>query len=463
MNTGLQIADADSARRIVPVGEFGRRIASLIERAVPATWVAGEISNLTRAASGHWYFSLKDREAQLRCVMFRSRTQLVDWTPREGDHVEARVLAGMYVPRGEFQLQVEQMRLAGAGALFEEFLRIKARLAAAGLFAVERKRALPFHPRRIGIVTSLAAAALRDVLATLARRAPHTEVLIYPTPVQGTEAPPRIVEALAVAARHGLTMQVDVILLVRGGGSIEDLWAFNDVRVAEAIAASPIPIVSGIGHETDFTIADFVSDVRAATPTAAAELASADASVLRNRLDRQRDRLARTIERSFNTWMQRIDDGSRRLRSPAQRLAAARIAVEERARRSQRAMQAGLASRDRSVAVAKARLARSRPDLDRFDRLQRHLRSRIIAHMDGRLRDATHALSSARERLGLLDPSGILERGYAIVRDDAGRIVRDADRLHPGNAIVVDVAHGRIDATVDKTSRDGTSTLSAHD
>ena len=236
-----------------------------LEQRLPLLWVAGEISNYTRAPSGHCYFTLKDERAQVRCVMFRTRAQALDWRPANGAQVEVRALPSFYEARGEFQLTVEFMRRAGLGVLFERFARLKARLAAEGLFVAQRKRALPRFPARIGLVTSPAGAALRDVLITLRRRMPRIPIVLYPTPVQGEGAAAQIAAMLGLAGRRG---ECDVLILCRGGGSIEDLWSFNEEAVARAIVACPIPVVCGVGHETDFTIADFVADVRAATPTA---------------------------------------------------------------------------------------------------------------------------------------------------------------------------------------------------
>ena len=405
MNSDLVLLDAISAQRIVPIGELTRLVALLFERSFSLLWVAGEISNLTRAASGHWYFVLKDRDAQVRCVMFRNRNQNLEWAPRDGDRVEARVIVGLYAPRGEFQLQVEQMRRAGAGVLFENFLRIKAKLEAEGLFDAGRKRPLPAHPRAIAIVTSLQAAALRDVLTTLARRAPHVDVLVFPTPVQGDEAPLGIAEAIGAVLRHRVAHRIDVLLLVRGGGSIEDLWAYNDERVAYAIAAATMPVISGVGHETDFTIADFVADLRAPTPTAAAELASSDASALLTQVAQRRLAISRTMERRINTLAQRVDEATRRLRSPAQRLMIARQTLQERLR--------------------------------------------ALVRAEGRaLSRAQGSLAGLEQRLVLLNPKSILERGYAIAVDAEGHVVRDVAHLRVGERVSVEVARGRFDSHV---------------
>ncbi len=443
MNAGDSSIDFRATQEVLALGELVRRIASTLERSFGLLWVSGEVSNVTRAASGHWYFSLKDRDAQARCVMFRNRNQHVDWMPRDGDRVEARVVPGLYTPRGEFQLQVEQLRRAGAGVLYEAFLRIKASLERAGLFDAARKRPLPPHPRTIGIVTSLQAAALRDVLTTLARRAPHVDVIVYPTPVQGQDAPQRLVDAIAAAAHATAPHPIDVLLVVRGGGSIEDLWAFNDERVAHAIAAALVPVVSGVGHETDFTIADFVADLRAPTPTAAAELASPDAFALAAAVARHRVALRRALQRSFDFRSQRVDEAARRLRSPEQRLLAARARLDEAIRRMTRAGADALDRRARSIVVASGRMRRSAPNVDLLALRLAGARGRLGRAIEARLTDAARAAEGGSRRLALLDPKGILSRGYAIATTTDGRIVRDASQVGAGDEVVVEVARGR--------------------
>jgi exodeoxyribonuclease VII large subunit len=298
---------------------------------------------------------------------------------------------------------------------------------------------LPRHPRTIGVVTSMQAAALRDVLTTLARRAPHVCVIVFPTPVQGQDAPVRIAEAIATASRH----PVDILLVVRGGGSIEDLWAFNDERVAHAIAASVVPVVSGVGHETDFTIADFVADLRAPTPTAAAELASPDASALVLRLLQHRQALRRANERALNTWSQRVDDAARRLRSPDQRLDLARARTEALAQRLARAQNALVAERLRVIAGAAARLQSAAPDVARLALRPFSLRDRLARAVASRVRAGDQSVLNARQRLGLLDPRGVLARGYAIATDADGRVIRDAAGVVTGQHVTVEVARGR--------------------
>ncbi|MEK9940272.1 MAG: exodeoxyribonuclease VII large subunit, partial [Methylotenera sp.] len=260
-----------SSNKVMTVSELNRLARSILEQSFPLFWVSGEISNLTRAASGHWYFSLKDSTAQVRCVMFKGRNSYIDFIPREGDKIEARCTVTLYEARGDFQLTVEFIQRAGLGALFEAFEKLKNKLGLEGLFDVANKKPIPAHPKQIGIVTSADAAALRDVLTTLKRRMPNIPVVIYPTPVQGKGAAELIANAIHTANQRA---ECDVLIICRGGGSIEDLWQFNEEIVARAIAQSNIPTISGVGHETDFTIADFVADMRAATPTAAAELAA---------------------------------------------------------------------------------------------------------------------------------------------------------------------------------------------
>src|SRR5574340_462515 len=274
-------AEVRIAAPVISVSELNRSARQILEQRLPLLWVAGEISNFTQAASGHWYFSLKDDKAQVRCAMFRMKSQYLDWLPENGMQVEVRAQPTLYEPRGEYQLAVENMRRAGLGALYEAFEKLKGRLEKEGLFAAARKKALPAFPRRIGIITSPAAAALRDVLTTLRRRMPNIPVLIYPVPVQGEGAAQKIAAAIQLA---GQRRECDVLILCRGGGSIEDLWAFNEEVVARAIAACEIPVICGVGHETDFTIADFAADRRAPTPTAAAELATPHRADLLQRL-----------------------------------------------------------------------------------------------------------------------------------------------------------------------------------
>jgi exodeoxyribonuclease VII large subunit len=443
LNTGSEGADRATAREIVSVGQLNRAVAGLLERSFPMVWVSGEISNLTRAASGHWYFSLKDAQASVRSVMFRGRNQHVPFVPANGDRVEVRAQVSLYEARGDFQLNVEQMREAGAGDLFQQFIRLKARLEAEGLFDASRKRSLPPQPRCIGIVTSPQAAALRDVLTTLARRAPQVPVVLYPASVQGAQAPAELRRALAAAAARA---ECDVLLLVRGGGAIEDLWAFNDEALARAIAASPIPVIAGVGHETDFTIADFVADLRAPTPTGAAMSAVPDRAELLGTLERDRRRLVLAWQRQLEQREQRLDVATRLLKPPSL-LHAQRVArVEQLARRL--AVAGERAAGERAARLAAACAALRAPELAvraaRLDAAGRALVTALRTRVDG----AASRLAHASAALDLVSPRGVLARGYAIVTGPDGAIVRSAASLAPGDAVSVALGEGGFDARV---------------
>ena len=437
-----------SGSEVLSVSALNRSVRDLLEHRFPLLWVGGEISNFVQARSGHLYFSLKDDQAQVRCVMFRGRGAYLDWQPRDGLQVEVRALVSLYEPRGDFQLNVEFMRRAGLGALYEAFLRLRDRLEREGLFDPALKRPIPAYPRAIGVVTSPAAAALRDVLTTLARRNPSVPVVVYPTAVQGEGAPAQIVAALAAAARR---RECDVVILCRGGGSIEDLWAFNDERVARAIRACEIPVVVGVGHETDFTIADFAADLRAPTPSGAAELASPARDELRARLDLLAGRLHRRITRDLETRLQLLDHLTRRLVHPGRRLVA------------QTALLAQL--RTRLALAAERSLERGRWRLrDLADRAVRGLPALVplearVAGLAQRVRAAafhgsaqrTARLESLVQNLAHLDPRAVLERGYAIVRDGEGRIVRRSAGLARGDALDLTFAEGGANARVEQT------------
>jgi exodeoxyribonuclease VII large subunit len=304
-------AGSETGRNVFTVARLNREVRMLLERGLGVVWVEGELSNFSAPSSGHWYFSLKDRDAQLRCAMFRLKNAGLGFTPKAGQQVLARGRITLYEPRGDYQLIVEHMEEAGVGALKREFERLKVKLAAEGLFALERKRSLPRFPRRIGVVTSPSGAAIRDVLHILGRRFPPTSVLIYPTPVQGAAAVPSIVEALRTASARA---ECDVLIVARGGGSIEDLWCFNDERVARAICASSIPVVSGVGHEIDFTIADFVADARAPTPSGAAELVVPDRNACLEALARTAERMSVCMRRELRAVTMRFDSALARMK-----------------------------------------------------------------------------------------------------------------------------------------------------
>ncbi len=430
----------------VPVSVLNRAIGTMLERSFPLVWVAGEVSNFTRAASGHWYFSIKDAGAQMRCVMFRGRAQYAEFTPREGDKIEVRALVTMYEPRGELQLNVEAVRRTGTGRLYEQFLKLKAQLEAQGLFAPERKRPLPTHPRAIGVVTSLQAAALRDVLTTLARRAPHVAVIVYPAPVQGAGAGDKLTAMIETAnARR----EVDVLIVCRGGGSIEDLWSFNEEGLARAIAASALPVVSGVGHETDFTIADFAADVRAPTPTGAAELVSPQRTMLLRELDHRTAALARGFGRLMERRAQQLDWLARRLVSPAERLRRQSAHLQQ--------LRARLASAGaRPVRDAKARFAmvrlswqRWRPDLAAPRTAVATLSRRLDAGMERQRERRVARVATLGARLEVLSPQRTLERGYAALIDaQTGRAVRSPAAFKRDRKLTVYVAEGAADVTL---------------
>lgn len=431
---------------VLSVSSLNRLVRDCLESAFPLTWVGGEISNLTYAASGHVYFSLKDSSAQVRCVMWRNRAQLLGWRLENGQKIEARALVSFYEPRGEFQLNIEAIRRAGQGDLFERFLKLKAQLEAEGLFAAEAKRLLPDFPRHVAIVSSLQAAALRDVLSTLHRRAPHLRISIFPTPVQGEGAALKIAEALAQASASGC----DATILCRGGGSIEDLWSFNEECVARAIRASTIPVISGVGHETDFTIADFAADLRAPTPTAAAELVSPDREGLLAHLERLASQLQRRAARALADQQQRLDWLGARLIHPAERLRQRQQDVAALGGQLQRATHARI---DRSRLLTQALQQRqigARPRLDRLGSQLEHARYRLDKQMVWRISEYSGKLNSFTSSLKQLDPHAVLQRGYALVLDPDGRAVRDATELTPGDTLKLSFARGAATAKVEQ-------------
>lgn len=435
----------ESAPSVISVSELNRLARLAVERALPVAWIGGEISNLTRAPSGHWYFTLKDSNAAVRCAMFRNRNQFLDWRPENGMQVEVRAQATLYEPRGEFQLTVEAMRRAGLGALFEAFQRLKEKLEREGLFDSSRKRPLPEQPGCIGVVTSPKAAALRDVLTTLRRRWPLAKVVLYPTQVQGQGAAQQIAGAIRAAGDQG---GCEVLLVVRGGGSIEDLWAFNEEPVARAIAASPVPVVSGVGHETDFTIADFAADVRAPTPTGAAQLATPDGAELRRTVAGLGQALRLAMRRRTDYLGQRLDGLSQRLQHPRARLDNQARHLAHLNRRLILAKQSRLARARLYLERLGDRLAANapRPDLElvRIDEWQRRL---AYLYRTGLQRRAER-LASLAAQLSHLNPQAILERGYGIVRNAKGEILRDSAQATEGEDISVTLAKGGFDARV---------------
>lgn len=436
---------------VVRISELNRLARKSLEREFPLLWVAGEISNLNRAASGHVYFSLKDESAQARCVMFRSRAQSIPWQLENGQQVEARALVSLYEPRGDFQLNIETLRRAGLGRLFEAFARLKARLEAEGLFSPERKRPLPRFPSRVGIISSPHAAALCDVLVALKRRAPHLTAVLYPTLVQGDSAAEDIAKAIAVAGRRN---ECDLLLIVRGGGSIEDLWAFNEEILVRAIVASPLPIISGVGHETDTTVADYVSDLRAATPTAAAELATQGWHEAAGEMSDLRIALGRAMHYLVARQQQGLDQLSLRLVHPAARLARARDRLALLGSQLDVSLSRSLRRhRDRLNRTALG-LSRSVP---RTEQRRGHiglLAQRLDAALRKQQQKRLSALNNFAAALAHLNPEATLARGFSIVRDADGRLITDAAGLRAGQTVSLYLAHGGAEASILNSTAD---------
>ena len=436
---------------VIPVSRLVASARLLLERELGLSWIAGEVSGCTRAASGHTYFTLKDAGAQVRCVFFRHKAQGLPFVVRDGLAVEVRAVASIYEPRGEFQLNVEAMRQAGVGALFERFLARKRALEAAGLFDAARKRPLPRFPRSIGIVTSPRAAALRDVLTTLARRFAALPVILYPASVQGAGAAGEIAAAIRGANVHA---RVDVLIVCRGGGALEDLWAFNEEVVAHAIFESRLPVVSGVGHETDFTICDFVADVRAPTPTAAATLVAPECAALRSDVAALHRRIARAHAHAAGNAAQRLDGLGRRLVHPAARLAAQRERAARLGARLARAFASARTVLAHRVQNAQSRLVRElRAPLPQSARVAHASRALVRAGRD-RSGQAARAVERLASALALLNPSAVLDRGYAIVTNREGAIVCDARTMHVGDDVGLTLASGGARARV--TGIDGT-------
>jgi exodeoxyribonuclease VII large subunit len=415
--------------RVWPVGALCRAIADALEARFNPVSVAGEISGFSRAASGHCYFSLKDANGQLRCAMFRRAATLLDFNPRDGELVEVRGRLGVYEPRGDLQLIVESMSRAGQGSLFEQFLQLKAKLEAQGLFDAARKRPLPAMPRAIGLVTSLGAAALHDVAHALQRRVPHIPVVLAPSSVQGQGAAAELVRALQdlYAQVDSGEAPIDVILLVRGGGALEDLWAFNDEQLAHTIAQSPVPIVSGVGHETDFTIADFVADLRAPTPTAAAELVSDSTESYLQELDVLQDRLRLSLGRYLEREAQMVDHMAARIGRPSGSVG------QQQARLAALAQTMGHALHN---------------DMRRRENTLQVLRSNLPRATQYALQRLSDAQARAALRLQALDPALILQRGYAWLTQDDGKPVTSVGQIQAGQQLAATLADGTVDVQV---------------
>ena len=391
-----------SETKVFSVKEINRLVRELLEQSFPSFWITGEISNFISASSGHWYFSLKDEEAQVRCTMFKNKNMAAEWIPKNGEKIEAKCLIGLYEARGEYQLNIEQIRHAGAGLLSEAFNQLKEKLLKEGLFEVSRKKPIPQFPRSIGVITSPTGAAIEDILITLKRRSPHIPIIIYPSLVQGKEAPPAIVRAIETAnARE----ECDVLILARGGGSIEDLWAFNEEIVARAIVASKIPTITGVGHETDSTIADFVSDLRAPTPTGAAELVTSHTFELIKTIQVYKNQLNKLMAGLIRELVQKIDYLEKRLVSPRQQIQRQKEQIYQYIQRINQSMK---------NVVIQYRL-----------------------HID-----------KLKLNLDHLSPHAVLSRGYSIITDVDGQIVNNVTQLKLDDKIHIQLNHGQADANI---------------
>ena len=410
-----------------------KAIADSLESRFNPVSVRGEITGFSRAGSGHCYFSIKDASGQLRCAMFRRAAMAMDFTPRDGELVEVRGKLGVYEQRGDLQLIVDSLQRAGQGALFEQFLRVKAQLEAEGLFDAARKRSLPVMPRGIGVVTSLGAAALHDVATALRRRVPHIPVLIAPSLVQGADAPASIVQALqqlyGLAQRKGEpgVPVIDVILLVRGGGSMEDLWAFNDEQVARMVVQSPVPLISGVGHETDFTIADFCADLRAPTPTAAAELVAQSRQTWLDGLEWLQERLHNALLRQVDKQGQRLDAAANRLGRPSQQMAQQRLKLSQLGQRMRHGL---LMKTQRQTQVYQA------------------LEADLTQKTKRRLERQQQTLQQLQVRLELLNPQRVLERGYSLMTLQNGTVITSVQQAPVGTPLKALLADGSVDVTV---------------
>ncbi|HQC84518.1 MAG TPA: exodeoxyribonuclease VII large subunit [Rhodoferax sp.] len=420
-----------SGARVWRVGALCRAVADALDARFNPVTVSGEISGFSRATSGHCYFVLKDETGQLRCAMFRRAASLLNFSPKDGERVEVRGRLGVYEPRGELQLVVESMSRAGQGTLFEQFLILKEKLDREGLFDPQRKRPLTAMPRAIGVVTSLGAAALHDVVTALQRRVPHIPVVLAPASVQGEGAPRELVKALeslfTLARDEGSRSPVDTILLVRGGGSMEDLWAFNDEALARVIARSPVPLVCGVGHETDFTIADFVADLRAPTPTAAAELVAMPTQVWLDEVQRLDGRLQEALTRRTDREAQRLDQVTARMGRPSQ--------LAHRSRMHLASLEQGLSH------AMQIRLRTCRSTLESMG-------GAVPRTMQRTLEIEREQLARAALRLGALDPSLVLRRGYAWLADGKNRPITSITQTQVGQQVVATLADGAVDMTV---------------
>ena len=441
------MATLSNSRDIYTVSRLNREVRTILETAFPLLWIEAELSNFSRPSSGHWYFSLKDEAAQVKCAMFKNRNQLVKVLPSSGKQVLVRARIGLYEPRGDYQLIIEHMEEAGDGALRQQFEYLKNKLADEGLFDASHKKEIPHTVTRVGIVTSPSGAAIHDILTTLQRRFPMQKTIIYPTPVQGKGACQTIAAAINKANAR---QEVDVLIVARGGGALEDLWEFNEEVVARAIFASDIPVISGIGHEVDFTIADFVADQRAATPTAAAELISPDRYQQLQKLSSIESRFIYLMEKNLQQKQQQIDWLSKRIRHPKERLQSLQNKLAQLSQRSLRSIESNVEKSHYKVNLLNSKIQRHSP-LHRAQQLRLHYenihkrfqlaRSQAIVNKRQKLQHLIHTLEA-------LSPLHTLKRGYAIIKDENNNIVSQCNKLKPGQKIKTELNQGYFFSTI---------------
>ncbi|BAU58179.1 exodeoxyribonuclease VII large subunit [Halorhodospira halochloris] len=442
--------------------QLNQEVRGMLETVLPGIWVEGEISNLARPASGHLYFSLKDSDAQVRCALFRARASRANFRPENGDQVRVKAKASLYPPRGDFQLIVEHLEEAGEGALRRAFEQLKQRLEAEGLFAADKKRQLPSFPRRIGVITSPSGAAIRDVLSVLERRFKALPVIVYPVAVQGDGAAGQIVRMLEIAEQRN---EVDALILTRGGGSLEDLWPFNEEAVARAIRACPIPLISAVGHETDVTIADFAADLRAPTPSAAAETLSIDTAAYLERIGTLHRRLTAAEHRLRNSRQERLDQLERRLacQHPGRKLRDRAQRLDELESRLRRLVLATISNHRQKINTAEQRLFSASPKR-RIDDSRRQIQQQLQLLQQGmrsRLNDSRQRLAATTRALQAVSPLATLERGYAVAQHPDGKVIRQAQELKIGDTIYTRLATGALDCTVERIYQQHTDTTSS--
>lgn len=445
--------NATPARDIYTVSRLNREVRTVLETGFPLLWIEAELSNFARPSSGHWYFSLKDEAAQVKCAMFRNRNQLVKVLPENGKQVLVRAKIGLYEPRGDYQLIIEHMEEAGDGDLRRQFDLLKTKLANEGIFDASHKKEIPEHITRVGIITSSSGAAIHDILTTLKRRFPMEQIIIYPVPVQGKGASKKIADAISRANKRN---EIDVLILARGGGSLEDLWEFNEEIVARAIYKSKLPVVTGIGHEVDFTIADFVADQRAATPTAAAELISPDRYQQLQKLSSLESRLTYLMQQNIQQKQQKVDWLNKRIRHPKNQLLAFENKLNELSRRNMYGIRNILEQKHSQTAILEARIQQHTP-YQRVQQLQqqyKNLNSRfglatkqVVAERMRKLQQLIHTLDA-------VSPLHTLKRGYAILKDQDNTIIRNVSQLQKGQTVKTELAKGSFHSKITEINND---------